>query len=390
MNTDRFRDDIISINGESYTLRFKPINKIFKFNEPPYLCVGNTTAGKSTICIDIIHKFGKEASRIYYVSATKEMIADNAITTIPRVYRRGPSFQELYSIWKELRECCEYMNMGIPDLIELIAKIYPENENKIIQQKFNTWVAKMTAELTNKYKNMNTNDLNVKISSDLDILKTEILTRIILSGINIHGTDNLDNIYLIKIQTLLSSEQKTIVLLDDVSAELERLKNDPTKVLYGDPGKEIMMPVAKAYKALLTDIFTKARRYNCIVAMFVHTWGIIENKDLIKNFVILDPNSAKQLNGLRTVGNAKTRDLVKVASDKIFGKYPYHILVIKDSDIYVTKADMHVGGTVELDELNKRFINVCNDISAGVDLSIKKEIDDDVNNIIDNIDDLIN
>ena len=101
--SDRFRTETILYKGDKIDISFVPIKDIFKYDDTPYLAVGQSRNGKTTFCIDIIHKFASGCSKIYYVSATDEMVADNAITTIPNVFKRRPTFEQLDNIWKEIK-----------------------------------------------------------------------------------------------------------------------------------------------------------------------------------------------------------------------------------------------------------------------------------------------
>ena len=61
-----FRRQEITLGEKVITLQYKPISEIFKFEEPPYIIVGASTSGKTTLCLDILSKFSKECTNIYH------------------------------------------------------------------------------------------------------------------------------------------------------------------------------------------------------------------------------------------------------------------------------------------------------------------------------------
>ena len=69
MEESIFRKVEIPLGDKTITLEFKQITDIFKFNTPPYIVIGVTTAGKTTLCLDILSKFSKECTNIYYADA---------------------------------------------------------------------------------------------------------------------------------------------------------------------------------------------------------------------------------------------------------------------------------------------------------------------------------
>ena len=52
-----FREEQIKVSGETKLLKKKTFKEIFEFNRPPYLCVGASGTGKTTIAIDLIFNF---------------------------------------------------------------------------------------------------------------------------------------------------------------------------------------------------------------------------------------------------------------------------------------------------------------------------------------------
>lgn len=386
----QFRTEPIQVEGETINLEFRPISEIFKDDDAPYLAVGMTKGGKTTTCIDIIHKYASKAAKIYYVSSTKAMVGDSAIDTIPQLFRASPTFDNLYNIWKEIKEGAEQSAITPEYMMSLLAAIYPQNDVKKIISIYNAQMRQVDAELHSKHKNVPPQKINEVVANEKDLIAVEVLTRLILSGINVYGDSKLDKKQNNIIRTLLSTEQKTILLIDDVTSELNDLKSSNQKVMFGTDGQESQMPVSKAMHLLLTDMFTKARRYNVLMVIFVHTWNTIDVKNQLKNFIIIDSQTVDNLKLIKTVGTDKTKKLIREASKRIFGKYPYHVIVVKDDVVFTTKAEMNIGNTVKLDTLNQNLLNAYNGIVTGLDYIPNDDRQVEINqNVIDEIKGLI-
>ena len=386
----KFRSEPIQIEGETINFEFRPIQEIFKDDDAPYLAVGMTKGGKTTTCIDIIHKYAAKAAKIYYVSSTQSMIGDSAIDTIPNLFRKSPTFDNLYGIWREIKQGAEQSAITADYMISLLAAIYPSTDTKKIINIYNNQMRKIDAELHSKHKNVRPDKVNEVVKNEKDLISVEVLTRLILSGINIYGTGKLDQKQMNIIRTLMSTEQKTILLIDDVTSELEDLKTSNNKVLFGtEEGQETHMAVSKAMKLLLTDMFTKARRYDVLLVLFVHTWNTIELKSTLKNFIIIDSQTVDNLRMIKTVPD-RTKKLIKEASHRIFGKYPFHLIVVKDDVVFTTKADMNIGNTVKLDRLNQNLLDAVNNITRGLDyIPNDNQSNNTDQDVIDNINNLI-
>lgn len=357
-----FRGDKIEINKKIYDLEFKPIKDIFKFDDTPYLCIGMSKGGKTTFAVDIIHKFGSEASKIFYVSATQQMIGEDAIMSIPKLFTRDPKFETLEHIWSDIKESCEYVSATEEQLLNVITRIYPIDIQRKLIKHFKTWRSSQEMDEDSK-----------------TISSVEILSRLVLNGVDLYGDKKLTSSDIALIQSLVSTEQKTILIIDDVSSELEQIKSSNEKVIFNGA----QLPVKKAYTSLLIDILTKARRYNCIVILFLHSWNIIDVKSMISNFIVIDQNAVDNLQNIRTVGE-NTRRLVQEAAKKIFGIYKYHVIVCKGGEnVFVTKADLNTTNKLKLDELNERLVKAYDSIIENT------EYIPDNQNINNGLDDLI-
>ena len=248
----------------------------------------------------------------------------------------------------------------------------PQEQLKLILGKFDSYLTELNNELKQQGHS------SIDIPNEVDVISIEILTRLILNGINLYGDEKLTNEELLFVQLLVSTDTKTILIIDDVSAELNRLKMSSEKVVYEDEhGETNMLQISKAYKTLLTDMFTKARRYNCILCMFVHTWEIIDVKDQIKNFIIVDEKSATDIKRYHSVSNERVKSIIDTIKNTVYNKYKYHVIVVKDSNIMVTKADLNYGNKLMLDDLNNKYIEAYEKVSSGMNIISNDNEDND-------------
>lgn len=372
MNTI-FRERIIDGSNGAYSLKFKKISDIFNFDEPPYICAGSSGGGKTTIAIDIIYNFAKQASRVYYVSATKPAVDEQAINLIPEVYRRTPTYDNLSGIWNEIKTTCEQTKQVPDKLMNLLPKLYDKEDIKIIT----TIIGQSEKELAK------THDVQ-----SITAWKLEVLTRIIVDAIQQRGHKNLTIEELSIVTNLISSQQKTILILDDVSSELSTLKSDKRKVMVGTN----MISVAEAYKSVLTDILTKARHFQCLCVIFIHDWNIIEGKEQATNFIMLGSNSVSSISNKRSISPMVVEKAKQCAPIVFNSTYKYHFLVIKNNgeSVCVSKADLHDRDKIEMDQLNLNLMEAYKNVTLGLtedplinaksELTLENHSEEDSNN----------
>lgn len=360
-----FRETNVSYSNGNIILKNTSIKDIFKFGEPPYMCVGSTGGGKTTIAIDIIYKFAPQASQIYYISATKDMIGEGAINQIPNVFRRSPSLEDLDAIWKEIKSSAEQSKTSTQRLMSMLGKFYDSESVKVMTEDIKKF------ELDSKENGVN--------SETIECVKIETLTRLILAGVEDYGTDDLSAEEMSIISSLTSTPQKFILILDDVTAELEQLKSIKGKYNYNGN----LVSKGEAYKSILIDIFTKIRHYNAICVLFVHDWKTIDMKSQLTNFILLDATAVSNLANMRSI-NDTVREKAKICSTYVFNHgYKYYFLVVKENGlkIMVSKADLHEDEQLTVDELNKNLIEVYEKVSAGVvDDKSESESDEESDN----------
>ena len=358
-----FRERTLTGTTGPFDLKFKKISEIFSFDEPPYICAGSTGGGKTTMAIDIIFNYGPKASRIYYVSATKAAIDEQAINLIPEVCRRTPTYENLSGIWNEIKSTCEQSKQPPEQIMNLLPKLYDKDDVKAIT----STIQQVEKELAKK------NDAQSVIA-----WKLEVVTRLVVDAIQQRGHKNLTIDELSIVTNLISSQQKTILILDDVSSELSKLKASKQKVMVGSN----TMSVAEAYKSVLTDILTKARHFQCICVIFIHDWNIIEGKEQATNFIMLDSTAVSSIANKRSI-NSIIVEKAKICSPLIFTSlYKYHFLVIKRNgeEVCVSKADLHDGEELDLDKLNKHLLEAYKNVTLGLTdepMAVAKNNDED-------------
>ena len=367
-----FKPVSISANGEETLLEKRKITDIFKFYSTPYICTAMSGKGKTTLAIDLIYSFAKDCSNVYYITATKESMTDDSISLIPKAFRRDPTYENMQSVWDEIVKQNNAINAPPEKITELIIKLYGEETamklNEQIEKQKNIIITRNTKLYKDAGKSKDT--ITQLIKNDVLAFTYEIKRRVILFAFK--DFDNLDE-KLTEEQTAIvnafvSKPTQTLLILDDVTSEIERLKTDNNKVLIGDS----WLSKSKAFQSLLTDILTRARHYNCIVVFFVHTIDVFDCKDKIDRLVMFDNSMTQKLNNLKSF-NLKMKHLISAASDKLFGNPDYaHMFLYysrSENDICVGKASLHLSDQLNVSESGNKFIDLYNSVLSGFKLT---------------------
>lgn len=361
-----FRKREIAIRDDKkIMLEYKPIVEIFKFKTPPYIIVGVTTSGKTTLCMDILNKFSKECTNIYYVTATKENIADDTISVIPNCYKRAPTFDELSGIWKEITTAYEATNAEPSTLVSMLNKLCKKEESAAILQRLEEKQSQIQRERLQVYRSLRypENDCIQYAKDDSKAFYIDTITKLILDFAVTRGTRSLTYPEMMTLNSFVSKAPKVLLLLDDITSELESLTKNKRRVNYANQ----MMQICEAYKALLIDILTRGRHYGALICMFLHSIDILKEKSYINNIIVLNDASAQKICNARTFPE-DARGVIRAASKEVFnGSYPYHFIYLSmlTGEVCVSKADLHINEALELSDVNNRFVSVYNDINAG-------------------------
>lgn len=363
-----FKPVTISSNGEDTILEKRKIMDIFKFYTTPYICTAMSGKGKTTLAIDLIYSFAKECSNVYYITATKESMTDDSISLIPKAFRREPTFENMQNAWNEIVGQNEAINAQPEKLTELIIKIYGEEVAKTLNKQIETQ-KNIIRERNSKIYKQNGDSKDViqqKIKNDMLAFTYEIKRRVILFAFK--EFNDLDEKLTIEetsiVNAFISKPPRTLLILDDVTSELERLKSDTNKVLVNDS----YVSKSKAFQSLLTDILTRARHFNCMVVFFVHSIDIFDCKDKIDRLVMFDSSMTQKLNNLKSF-DQKMKHLITQASDKLFGNKDYDHMFLYYSrsgkDICVGKASLHISDQLEISDSSKKYIELYNNVLSG-------------------------
>lgn len=367
--SSNFKPETIKLDGgDEIILEKRSIKNIFKFDSTPYICTAMSGKGKTTLAIDVIYTFAKYCSNIYYITATKESLTDDSISLIPKAFRREPTLENIVATWSEIKAQYNAFNAMPEKLNEIIVKMYGEEVTKKIndlieQQKQVIMERNTKLYKSKKYKK---EDIAVLVKNDIMAFCYELRRRIILYGFkDIKGIDEKLTVEQTNIvNSFVSKNSKSLLILDDITSELNRIKSDKNKILLDDN----YVSKAQAFTSTLLDILTRARHYDCIVIFFVHSIDIFNSRENIDNLIMFDSSTAQKLNGIKSF-TSKERNLINVASNKIFSNTNYNHMFLyysrSSQDICVGKASLHNVDKIELSDSSKQFLELYDNVLSG-------------------------
>ena len=375
-----FRRQEVAMGEKVITLQYKPITEIFKFEEPPYIIVGASTSGKTTLCIDILSKFSKECTNIYYVTSTEENIKDDSISMIPRAFRRKPKFKTLYNVWKEIRAQHMATNVDPIKLGNMLITLIDKEKATVILNKLQSKRDEIQKEQLARYRqsSMDENKAIQYAKEDAKAFYIDTITKIILDLARTVGTRKFSADDMLVLSGFISKAPRVLLLLDDVSSEMDSLKRDNHRVEYEGE----MIQTGKAYESLLVDILTRGRHYGALICMFLHSIEIINQKSYINNLILLNDGAAQKVANARTFSEDMRKVILTVRSYVFNSNFPYHFLYLNSLDLgklAVSKASLHINEDLELSSANKLFIKAYNEVASGTT--------NDNNTIVDDNDD---
>ena len=204
------------------------------------------------------------------------------------------------------------------------------------------------------------------VKNDIMAFCYELRRRVILYGFkDIKGIDEKLTVEQTNIvNSFVSKNSKSLLILDDITSELNRIKSDKNKILLDDN----YVSKAQAFNSVLLDILTRARHFGCIVIFFVHSIDIFNSRENIDNLIMFDSSTAQKLNGIKSF-TAKERNLINIASNKIFSNTNYSHMFLyysrSSQDICVGKASLHNVDKIELSESSKQFLELYENVLSG-------------------------
>lgn len=362
-----FRKQEIISKDKKITLEQRSIEEIFKFDSQPYIIVGVSGCGKTTLCLDIMYKFSEKCTSIYYITSTKESIKDDTINQIPRAFRRKPTFENIYAIWQEIQEAHDASEANESKLTRILVQLIGQADAQKLIDRLENKRNNIQASQKNMYLKMNmTENEAMELSRhDSKAFYIDTLTKLILDFASTKGTNKLSFEDMNILSSLVSPYPKTLLLMDDVSAELNDLKSKTSKVIYnGQPTK-----ISEAYKNVIMDILTRGRHYGALVCLFLHTIDLIPDKSLINNLIILNKEASKKVRNARSFPD-EMKDILDAVVPVVFTpNYKYYFVYISqlDGEISVGKADLHYGEQIPLSKINQEYVKAVDNIYAGID-----------------------
>lgn len=367
----RFRkQSIVLESGKEIVMEAKPLDKIFRFNEPAYLIFGSSGAGKSTIAMDLLHTFAGQCSNIYYMTSTTESMQDSSISVIPKCFRREPDINNLINVWEEIKSFTSTINVNDAQLFQLIKTAYKNDANNMIidiQQR----KASILKEQIEFYKEHGKDVMTASKLGQNDA--TAFMYETVIAIINDYIKNNGDDVFSNEEMTLVRSfhsktTPRTLLILDDITGQLEAMSKSNAKVLY--EGK--LQREKDAISAIFTDMLTRCRHYNALVCIFLHTTvPCISDKSLLVNVVFMNEGAIDKVSGARTMPET-TKNIMKVAKEYVFNSgYKYYFLYINSNEVEKTcvgKASLHdITEPLKLDALNRNYREAYEKIASGID-----------------------
>lgn len=386
------RQEIIS-KDKKIVLEQKSIEEIFRFNTQPFIIVGVSGCGKTTLCLDIMYKFSEKCTSIYYITSTKESIKDDTINQIPIAFRRKPTFENINAIWQEIIDAHDAAEANESKLNRILVLLCGQEEAQALLKRLEERRQQIQSERKAFYLSRN-NDINEAIEkskNDSKAFYIDTLSKLILDRSATNGTGKLSIEDMNILSSLVSPYPKVLLLMDDVSAELNDLKTKSNKVMYkGQPTK-----ISEAYKNVLMDILTRGRHYGVLVCLFLHTIDLIPDKSLINNLIILNKEASKKVRNARSFPD-EMKDTLDAVVPIVFTpdhKYCFFSISQLDGEIAVGKADLHYGENIPLSKINKEYVKAVDNIYAGIDaeyvginMGVVNVDDDSDENEVDDLD----
>lgn len=378
--SDIFREREIQVGEETVVLKKMPIDYIFHFDSQPYIIGGTSGAGKTKLSLHLMYRYASECTKIFYVSSTKASSfnsGDDDINLIPRVFRRSPSYEELYGIWHDIKEENAAIASSASEYEATLLKIFADDKEKARSsiKYIHERCAMLYKEHKKKYLDEGRDEDESEKSArrDENAMLCSALAVLVVDGIKQNGNQMLSEKELLLANSLISKKPKTLLILDDVTAEMEALKTNGSKMVKYE-GKTYK--INQAYELMITDILTRGRHFNCLIALFLHDIKVIKPEQ-IKNLIIFDAATAQAVQLLRKIPKQFQRVISTVAPIVFNGEYKYYFIYGKpnDNEVCVGKADLF-SGPINFSPANKALIKAYEEISRLSKTDNAESVDD--------------
>ena len=357
-----FRDKDITIGpGKHFILKKKSVEDIFKFDSPPYIILGQSGCGKTKLSMHLMYRYAKECTKIFYVSSTKgtsfDSTGDDDINVVPKVFRRSPTFESLYGIWRDIISEKDAFNAS-PEEFEHILKQIWANEKEDIKSDIKlvndecTRVYQSSLQMY-KGKGIESGEADKQAKRDSNAIKCSMLAMMVIDSVKQKGSKGLTEKEMIIVNSIVSRRPKTLLILDDVTTEMESMKTARGKMVQYNGAST---SVDRAYTQLLIDILTRARHHWCMVAIFLHSIDSLP-KSLIRNLIIFDNSGIAKIRASRMFANDVKNVFGSIAQEVFVPDYKYFFIAadVQDNRYCVGKADLF-SGPIELSPINQELV----------------------------------
>lgn len=361
-----FRKREIAYKDKKLILEQKAITDIFKFDSQPYIICGASGGGKTTLCLDIMYKFAEKCTNIYYITSTKESITDDTINQVPIAFRRKPTFEAINSIWQEIIEAHDAAEATETKLNRILILLCGQQEGQLLIKRLEERRNQIQTDRKAYYTSQGNgnNEAIEKAKNDSKAFYVDTLSKLILDRAATKGTSKLSTEDMNILSALVSPFPRVLLLMDDVSAELNELKTKSNKVIYkGQPTK-----ISEAYKNVLIDILTRGRHYGVLVCLFLHTIDLIPDKSLINNIVILNKEASQKIRMARSFPD-EMKDILDASVPVVFtpeNKYCFLSISQLHGEVGVGRADLHYNESIPLSKINREFVKAVDNINSGI------------------------
>lgn len=311
------------VGGQDYV--FKTTREIYKFHSPPYVIVGTSGKGKTTLCLDILHTFAGECNSIYFITNTKASLAEDDLKQVPQFCIRDPGEDPIgviSSVWSDIRDRFASVNASMQDINAVLSRLYPNTEI----------VNRVNRHLSSMEPGEKQNIARIELIRNLIIRKVKTNPQIMTSL-----TDAQRNI----VRSFISVNQKAILILDDVSESIMTASATTNKRASGAnvlSGKNL-------FKSVLLEIFTRVRHYNCLCCIFIHDLSLLEQvKSQLGTICLMDNSVLTTYSNMHSLPSNGRDAAVQVESSlHILSKFKYHYLMVDSSTgtVNISKAALH-------------------------------------------------
>lgn len=367
----KFRPRRIQIKDNEVLLEEWDISRIFKFKTPPYVILGSSTAGKTTLALDIIHAHSRDCTAIYYFTSTKESLGDTFINQIPKLYRREPSLPNIIAFWNEIQKTHNSSTINNDMLKKLFMKLYPKDTGDALIRSIGSRSETIKKRCYDYYISMGIDEASAitHSKSDVEVFITEVLSRLIVDKAHSPQAATLLVDDVLILQSLLSPIPKILVIMDDVTSALDSIKATTKKMNYNGTTKT----ATKIYEEIFADIFTRGRHYNMLTCLFLHNIDpLTACKTMMTNIISFDAAANAKINNQKSFNDDIKSKLT--AMEFIFREYKYYFTYVNTLDaksFCVGRASMHSENSIPLSSFNKRIVDVYNSVDADTSIQIQ-------------------